>query len=79
MTKSEQKAVKDYFNDILGYKTKSDYREHPINALVFSYLVGMDPEECHGMELESEMSREEINEYYDIEGYINQLVKELEN
>ena len=77
MTKSEQQAVKEYFANVLHYTTKEHFTEHLVSALVFSYLMGMDPSECKYMCVESDWSREEVNEYDDIESFIHQMIREL--
>ena len=72
--KQIEKDVRDYFNKCLS---KDEIEDNPVNALVFSYLMGMDPKECRGMELESEMDSSQIDEYYEVEGIINKIKREI--
>ena len=78
MTQSEKNQVNEFFTTVLKYKKKEQYLEYPVSALVFSYLMGMDPAECRNMYVESEWSKEEINEYDDIEAYVHQIIRELD-
>lgn len=78
MSKQEQQDVRNYFSLVLKYNTKEDFTDHSISSLVFSYLMGIDPEECNHMCVESEWSDDEINEYDEIESFIWQLIKEFD-
>lgn len=48
-------------------------RDYSINALVFSYLMGMNPDQCVGMDLEPEFGDDQINEYYEVENIILEI------
>lgn len=74
MTKLE-KAVREYFEKCI---TKDEFEENNVNTLVFSFLVGMPPEECKYMEVETEWTPEEVDQYYDVEGIIHRLKMEKE-
>ena len=78
MTHQEQQEIREYFSNILKFKDKNDYLEYSVSALVFSYLMGMDPNECRYMEVESDWTPDLIQEYEDIEGFIHRLIKEFE-
>ena len=78
MTHQEQQAIREYFYNILKFKDKNDYLEYSVSTLAFSYLMGMDPNECRYMEVESDWTPDLIQEYEDIEGFIHRLIKEFE-
>lgn len=72
MTKLE-KAVREYFEKCI---TKDEFEENNVNTLVFSFLVGMPPEECKYMDIEPEWTSEEVDQYYEVEGIIHRLKME---
>lgn len=75
MPRITKKQVKDFFQkekDVYG----TDLSKYSQEALVFSFLLGLPPAECTGMYLESDMDRETINLYYDVDNIIWSLRRE---
>lgn len=77
MSRFKDEEILKYFKDVYKDKYKDVLLENSVNSLVFSYLVGMPPEECKYMELESEMDDEQVEEYYEIEGIIHRLIAKV--
>ena len=73
---SVEKDVRDYIDK---YISAEELEEESSKALTFSYIMGMPVKECRGMNLEPEMSRDQEDEYYEVEGYINKIKKDILN
>lgn len=71
-----EKDIQDYFTMCFD-NYEEVLLENSINSLVFSYLVGMHPEECRYMELETEMTPDQVEEYYNVEDCILRLKKRV--
>ena len=78
MTTSEEKDIRNYFSNLLEFTLKTDYTTYTISALVFSYLLGMDPENCNNMYVECDWTNEEIDEYNEIESIIHRIINEFD-
>lgn len=48
-------------------------RDYSTNTLVFSYLMGMNPDQCEGMDLEPEFDDDQIEEYYEVENIVLEI------
>ena len=69
-----EKSVRDYMNKIF---TKEQIEEYSSKTLTFCYLTGMEPQECIHMDIEPEFTDEQVDEYDDVEGIINQIKTEI--
>lgn len=69
--------VEKYFTKTLkGYDLKELLTEHKTSTLVFSYLMGLPPEECTYMDYEEgEMDNEAQDSFFETENCIMQLYK----
>ena len=70
-----KKEIKEYFENYFDYP--DIILGNNVDALTFSYLLGMSPSECVEMYPESDWSQEQEDEWEEIHNIIYKLKKEL--
>lgn len=73
------KELKEYVNRHLKiWKERGEWENYSAEVLTFSCLLGLPPEECTGMYVESDWEPEQVEEYDEITDYLYAL-KRKEN
>lgn len=67
-----EKDIREYFSKCFdnGEEIIEEFNE---KTLTFSYLLGMYPEECRYMEVETDWTAEDIRQYDEIESIIYKI------
>ena len=73
-----EKDIKEHFEYIFEGNMEK-MLEFSSNNLIFSFLMGMSPSECEGMDIEPEFTADQEREYYEVEGIINRLKRSIKN